>query len=53
MELVGHLFRRPLEVWLMLDRVLYLEEQGARVGLGTFCDKPVTPCNIVIDAERS
>lgn len=51
MELVSHFFRRPLELWLVLDRVLFLEEHGARVALGTFCDKPLTPRNIVIDAE--
>ncbi|KJS09498.1 MAG: hypothetical protein VR73_01990 [Gammaproteobacteria bacterium BRH_c0] len=51
MELVSHFFRRPLELWLVLDRVLFLEEHGARVVLGTFCDKPLTPRNILIDAE--
>lgn len=51
MELPGQLFRRPLELWLVLDRVLFLAEQGARVRLGTFCAKPLTPRNTVIDAE--
>lgn len=51
MELVSHFFRRPLELWLVLDRVLFLAEHGARVRLGTFCDKPLTPRNTVIDAE--
>ncbi len=51
-ELVGRPFQRPLELWLALDRVLLLEEQGARVELGLFCDRAVTPRNIVIDAER-
>lgn len=52
MELVRHLFRRPLEVWLALDRALYLQEQGYRVELGEFCAKPMTPRNIVIRAVR-
>ncbi|MBU3068296.1 SAM-dependent methyltransferase [Aestuariicella sp. G3-2] len=52
MELVAHLFRRPLEVWLVLDRVLFLEESGARVSLQTFCDRSLTPRNILIHAER-
>lgn len=52
MELVSRLFRRPLEIWLALDRALYLEEHGAHVRLGTFCDWEVTPRNIVIDAQR-
>ena len=51
MELLGRPFRRPLELWLVLDRVLFLEEHGARVRLGTFCPKPLTPRNILIDAE--
>lgn len=53
MELVSHLFRRPLEVWLLLDRALYLAEHGARVRIGTFCDWSVTPRNLVIDAQRA
>ncbi|BFM14092.1 methyltransferase [Maricurvus nonylphenolicus] len=52
MELVMHLFRRPLELWLVLDRALYLQEQGARVALGEFCEKHLTPRNIFIHAER-
>lgn len=50
MELVTHLFRRPLEVWLALDRVLYLQEGGAQVELGQFCDEQLTPRNIMIHA---
>ncbi len=34
MELVRHLFRRPLELWLVLDRALFLQEQGYRVEVG-------------------
>ncbi len=52
MELVRHLFRRPLELWLVLDRALYLQEQGYRVQIGEFCAKPLTPRNILIHAER-
>ena len=52
MELPGQPFRRPLELWLALDRVLFLEAHGARVRLGTFCSKPLTPRNILIDGER-
>ncbi|MEC6795732.1 methyltransferase [Photobacterium sp. S4TG1] len=52
MELVRQLFRRPLEIWLALDRVCFLEEQGYKVVLGTFCDKPITPRNLLIHAER-
>ena len=51
-ELVRHLFRRPLEVWLVLDYAVYLEEQGYDVRLGTFCDRNLTPRNLLIDATR-
>lgn len=49
-ELIRHLFRRSLELWLVLDYVLFLEEQGYRVKLGTFCDRKLTPRNLLIDA---
>lgn len=52
MELISQLFRRPLEIWLALDRVLYLQEQGAEVTLQTFCDKALTPRNLLISARR-
>jgi hypothetical protein len=49
-ELVRHLFRRPLELWLALDYAVFLEEQGYDVRLGTFCDRNLTPRNLLIDA---
>lgn len=52
MELVRQLFRRPLEMWLVLDRACFLEEQGYNVVIGSFCDKPITPRNLLIHAER-
>ena len=52
LELLRHLFRRPLELWLVLDLVLFLEEQGYRVQLGTFCERALTPRNLLIDASR-
>lgn len=51
-ELVQHLFRRPLELWLVLDYGLFLEEQGYEVTLGTFCDRALTPRNLLVDAVR-
>lgn len=51
-ELVAHLFRRPLEIWLALDRVLFLQDSGARVTLNEFCERTLTPRNILIHAER-
>ncbi|MGF1690663.1 methyltransferase [Photobacterium kagoshimensis] len=52
MELVRQLFRRPLEMWLVYDRACFMEESGYQVNVGTFCDKPITPRNIMIHAER-
>ncbi|MDX1678445.1 methyltransferase [Arsukibacterium sp.] len=51
-ELVRHLFRRPLELWLVLDRALYLEQHGYQVKLGAFCDYQVTPRNLLLQATR-
>lgn len=53
MELVTHVFRRPLELWLVLDRALFLSESGAQVELGEFCDRALTPRNILLRAWRS
>ena len=51
-ELVRHLFRRPLELWMVLDYAIFLEEQGYRVRLGQFCDRALTPRNLLLDAVR-
>ncbi|WP_085581878.1 MULTISPECIES: methyltransferase [unclassified Pseudomonas] len=53
LELLRGLFRRPLELWLNLDRALFLSEQGYTVRLGTFCDTPLTPRNFLLLAERT
>jgi len=49
-DVVRHLFRRPLELWLVLDYVRFLEEAGYTVRFGTFCDRNLTPRNLMIDA---
>ncbi|MBV7260895.1 methyltransferase [Photobacterium sp. WH24] len=51
MELVRQAFRRPLEMWLVFDRALFMEDAGYQVSVGTFCDKPITPRNILIHAQ--
>ncbi|MDL5592820.1 methyltransferase [Bacillus subtilis] len=51
LELLRGLFRRPLELWLNLDRALFLTEQGYVVRLGTFCEAPLTPRNFLLLAE--
>lgn len=52
-ELVQHLFRRPLELWLVLDRALYLTEHGYQVQLRQLCDTMLTPRNLLISAYRT
>ena len=52
LERVRGLFRRPMELWLVLDRALYLVEQGYQVRVGTFCEYTLTPRNLLIIAER-
>lgn len=52
LDLARIAFRRPLELWLVLDRALYLREHGYDVELGTFCARELTPRNILIRATR-
>ncbi|MCE5984532.1 methyltransferase [Pseudomonas sp. LF19] len=52
LELLRNLFRRPLELWLVLDRALFLQEQSYQVQLGVFCEQPLTPRNLMLLAER-
>lgn len=51
-DLIQTLFKRPLEIWLSLDRAIYLEEQGYAVTLSTFCERALTPRNILIQAKK-
>ena len=51
-ELLRHLFRRPIELWLVLDYAVFLEERGYEVRLGTFCERSLTPRNLLLDAVR-
>jgi len=50
---VRHAFRRPLELWLVLDMAVYLEAHGYDVTLSTFCARSTTPRNILISARLS
>ena len=51
LSLVRYAFRRPLELWLVLDLANHLVEQGYSVSIGTFCDRKITPRNIMISAR--
>jgi hypothetical protein len=51
LDLVRVLFRRPLELWLVLDRALYLQECGYTAAVGVFCERSLTPRNLLISAR--
>jgi len=51
-ELVRHLFRRPLELWLTLDKALYLQQHGYQVKVSEFCDYQITPRNLLLTATK-
>ncbi|GAB59556.1 methyltransferase [Rheinheimera nanhaiensis] len=52
-ELVRHLFRRPLELWLALDKALYLQQHGYQVRLTQLCQPSITPRNILLSARKA
>ncbi|SIN92838.1 methyltransferase [Salinivibrio sp. ES.052] len=52
MNVVKSAFRRAMEYWLVLDRVLFLQQHGYRVTLTQFCDRQLTPRNLLIHAEK-
>jgi hypothetical protein len=52
LDLPRLMFRRALEVWLVLDRALLLCEAGYAVAVGTFCRRELTPRNLLIRAQR-
>jgi len=50
-DLIRQLFRRPIELWLALDRCLFLQERGYEVDLAEFCSRTLTPRNLWIHAR--
>lgn len=51
LELVRHLFRRPLELLVLLDQALFLQNAGYRVLLQRFCPRPISPRNLLLSAQ--
>ncbi len=47
-----HACRRALELWLALDLAEYLEARGYAPSLTTFCDRQLTPRNLLLSARR-
>lgn len=52
LSIVRHAFRRAIEVWLALDLACFLAERGYEVGLGSFCDRRLTPRNLLVSASK-
>jgi hypothetical protein len=51
LSVVRHAFRRAIEIWLALDLATYLGERGYAVELGSFCERHLTPRNLLISAR--
>ena len=51
-SIVRHAFRRALEIWLVLDAAVHLEKSGYSVSLSSFCERTLTPRNLLISARR-
>ncbi len=52
LELISMMYRRPLELWLVLDYAIALQEAGYRVKLTQFSPQHITPRNLLVDARR-
>lgn len=52
LQLVRHGFRRAIECWLVLDLICWMQQQGYHVTLGAFCERNLTPRNLLISARR-
>lgn len=52
MSLVQQPYRRALELWLVLDKALFLEQKGYKVELSQFCSRETTPRNILVHAIK-
>lgn len=50
LSLSQQIFQRALELWLVLDKVLFLEQHGYRIEMSHFCNYQTTPRNILVKA---
>ncbi len=53
LQLLRHACRRPLEILLVTDRALWLAEYGYDVRLRTFCNRQLTPRNLLLQARKA
>lgn len=51
-SIVRHAFRRALESWLVLDLAGFLEARGYQVDVSVFCERRLTPRNLLLSAQR-
>ena len=51
LSLIQQLFKRGIELWLVLDKALYLQEHGYQVSVSEFCSRESTPRNLLIQAH--
>jgi hypothetical protein len=51
-SLPRYMFRRLIELWLVLDRAIVLQENGYNIDLGEFCEKSMTPRNLMIIGQK-
>ena len=51
LDLVRHQFRRTLEQVLVADRAAWLQEQGYAVTVRVFCERALSPRNLMISAR--
>ena len=51
LEMVRHLFRRPLEMLLLLDQAAFLQNAGYQVCLQRFCRRQISPRNLLLSAQ--
>lgn len=52
MEWVQHHFQRAIEVWLLLDKAMYLQENGYKSEIFEFCNASDSPRNLMLRAIR-
>lgn len=50
LDIARQVFRRGLELWLVLDQALYLQEHCYQVQLREFCEPSLSPRNIMVSA---
>lgn len=51
LSIVRHTFRRAMEIWLALDLAGFMAGRGYQVSLGCFCERRLTPRNLMISAR--